>query len=519
MKICLINPLGFETYYEGCEYTSRSFNSIQLGVGYIAAVLEANGYQVDIYECLAQRISAKEVMEKVKSEKYDVIGLSSYYYNYTNTLRMLMTLRRQNKEAFIFAGGYYPTTSTREALDKLQGVDCCILGEGEFIILELIEALVNKRDWRSIKGIAYRDGEKVVINQNAPLIKNLDELPFPKRVTQGPKGWTNIISSRGCYGFCSFCGVRDFYSQCDGAIVRYRSWQNVVDEIEILVKERHVKHISFADDNFAEGSLNRTKWLDEFCREVKRRNLQFTFDINARANDIENHPENMDKLKEVGLVSVLIGVESFVQRQLDFYNKKVKAESNIIAMKKLAELNLDIYMGFIMFEPYVTLDDILYNIHIVKELEFYKHSSIMQSPISCMPPLYPIPGTPFQRYLEENQMFVQDGKWAYHFKNEKIEFMLQVLDEWASGINFFYNNYYLIFKARECGKEEAAKQLMDIKENIMRIDIDFIEMLANGLKNGTITEDNCENVVAEWREKIVPYRLIVDELKNLLQKG
>ncbi len=85
MKICLINPLGFETYYEGCEYTSRSFNSIQLGVGYIAAVLEANGYQVDIYECLAQRISAKEVMEKVKSEKYDVIGLSSYYYNYTNT--------------------------------------------------------------------------------------------------------------------------------------------------------------------------------------------------------------------------------------------------------------------------------------------------------------------------------------------------------------------------------------------------------------------------------------------------
>ena len=57
MKICMINPIGFDVYYEGCEYTSRTFNSIQLGIGYIAAVLEEHGHQVDIFECLAQRIS------------------------------------------------------------------------------------------------------------------------------------------------------------------------------------------------------------------------------------------------------------------------------------------------------------------------------------------------------------------------------------------------------------------------------------------------------------------------------
>lgn len=516
MKICMINPIGFDVYYEGCEYTSRTFNSIQLGIGYIAAVLEEHGHQVDIFECLAQRISSKEVLEKVREEKYDVIGLSSYYYNYTSTLRMLMSLRKQNKAVFIFAGGYYPTTSTIDALNKLRGVDCCVLGEGEYIVLELVEALANKKDWRKIKGIAYLEGKEAVINKNTSLIKNLDKLPFPKRVTQGPKGWTNMISSRGCYGFCSFCGVRDFYSQCDGAIARYRSCQNVVDELEILVKEKNVKHISFVDDNFAAGSQSRTKWLDEFCQEVKKRNLKFTFDINARANDIENHPENMDKLKEIGLISVLIGVESFVQRQLDFYNKKVKAESNIVAMKKLSELNLDIYMGFIMFEPHVDLDDILYNIRIIKELAFYKHSSILQPPISCMPPLYPIPGTPFQRYLEENQMFVYDGKWAYHFENEEIELMLQILDEWASEINYFFNNYYLISKARKHGKEEIANQLIEVKEKTMRIDIDFIEMIASGLKNGTIIDENYKEVVVEWMKKITPYRLIVDDLKNLL---
>ncbi len=185
-------------------------------------------------------------------------------------------------------------------------------------------------------------------------------------------------------------------------------------------------------------------------------------------------------------------------------------------MKKLSELNLDIYMGFIMFEPHVDLDDILYNIRIIKELAFYKHSSILQPPISCMPPLYPIPGTPFQRYLEENQMFVYDGKWAYHFENEEIELMLQILDEWASEINYFFNNYYLISKAREHGKEEIANQLIEVKEKTMRIDIDFIEMIASGLKNGTIIDENYKEVVVEWMKKITPYRLIVDDLKNLL---
>jgi radical SAM superfamily enzyme YgiQ (UPF0313 family) len=53
------------------------------------------------------------------------------------------------------------------------------MGEGELTIVELMKALANKESFAPIKGIAYRDGEKIVINERRSLIRNIDEIPFP----------------------------------------------------------------------------------------------------------------------------------------------------------------------------------------------------------------------------------------------------------------------------------------------------------------------------------------------------
>lgn len=139
-------------------------------------------------------------------------------------MRIVSRLKRHNKDIFIFLGGYLPTLSYTMVLNKIKEVDCCVLGEGEYVCLELIKALEYGNNWKEVKNIAYRENDIVHISSLAEPIKELDALPFPKRVVLN-KMFVPISTSRGVMENVIFVAFGNFMinvplSQCDFAVRR-----------------------------------------------------------------------------------------------------------------------------------------------------------------------------------------------------------------------------------------------------------------------------------------------------------
>ena len=192
-------------------------------------------------------------------------------------------------------------------------MDFGVVGEGEETIVELLEALDQPQKFSSIQGLIFREAGDIRQNPLRPLIPDLNALPFPDRSGQPPDlyfrnvpqvGYQTtaaFMSSRGCPCHCTYCAI----DQIPGwRRVRYRSAQNVVDEIEYLVRELHIKHISFNDDVL---TMNRSRVYD-ICQEIHRRNLKFTWEGLSRADCVDLNL--LKTMRAAGFVRISYGIES-----------------------------------------------------------------------------------------------------------------------------------------------------------------------------------------------------------------
>ena len=166
------------------------------------------------------------------------------------------------------------------------------MGEGEETIVELLQSLSVPQKYGSIQGLIYRQDGRIFQNPLRPLLQDLDELPFPDRSgvpsrlyfrsvpKLGHRVTVAFMSSRGCPCRCTYCAIEHIPGW---RRVRFRSAANVVDEIEYLVRELNIPHISFNDDVL---TLNKER-VYEICREIHRRRLRFTWEGLSRADCVD----------------------------------------------------------------------------------------------------------------------------------------------------------------------------------------------------------------------------------------
>ena len=220
-----------------------------LGLSYIASLLRRIGHNVRIVDAILYKINTKQLVEIIIKEEPNLIGITVYQGAVKYLFELISMLKIKKIKAHITIGGALPTVSAGELLIKLQRIDSAIIGEGEYAICELAECLGSNKDWTSINGLAWRLKNKVVYTHLRPLICDLDLLPFPATdsLHQMIHNWgmtdVGIISSRGCYGNCTFCHVPNFYKNLPGRLWRARKVKNVVDEIESLINKWPVNRI------------------------------------------------------------------------------------------------------------------------------------------------------------------------------------------------------------------------------------------------------------------------------------
>ena len=323
MKVLLINPP-----YNSSKYKFIGLVAPPLGIAYIAAVLETGGIEVKIIDAPAAEIDFETIRNEIKNYSPDIVAITSVTPTISSALKIAEISKKVCPRALTVLGGYHPTFTHNELL-KNDYIDVVVLGEGEYTMLELVQAVNNGEDLRKVKGIVCKNFK----TPPREIIEDLDSIPFPARHLlpmddykimnmKFPIG--TLISGRGCPYHCSFCAS----SAMHGHKLRLRSSKNVVDEMEHLIEDHNAEILAFMDDTF---TLNKKRVYD-ICDDLKERKIDNYWGCTARVDTISN--DLLKKMKDAGCITLLLGVESADQQTLDELNK----QTTINRIKKTFEL-------------------------------------------------------------------------------------------------------------------------------------------------------------------------------------
>jgi anaerobic magnesium-protoporphyrin IX monomethyl ester cyclase len=365
-KVVLIQPKAPDDLSLGPTVAGAE----HLGLGYLAAYLEAKGIWVRIINAEANRLEPSDVVQQVRGYYPNVVGLSPASVTIQDSLRIAGAIKLAIG-SFVVLGGHLASACAREILLNEPPVDAVIVGDGELPLWQLCNALRDKSPLTSVPSLVFREQEKIIETKAEPDAHALDDLPFPKRdlpsIREG--GHARMLTSRGCPYRCSFCTTPGFYERR----VRYRSASNVVDEMEILTREYGVRHFWMSDDIYVSRALASRRHAAEIAEQILRRKLKITYRILCRADSFEDDDELLLLLKASGLTTIFLGLESGSDRILTKLNKDLTAEQNLMAVRQLHRAEIALQIGFIMFSPYSLPADLRANASFLKRVgEFYR---------------------------------------------------------------------------------------------------------------------------------------------------
>lgn len=319
-KILLINPpFNVHDANRGVEIT------FPLGLGYLASTLLRAGYNdLEVLDTVAE---GKGIFEKYKETKFFSFGLSrdairkrilksnpllvgitcSFTKRFENVIDVAAIVKEINPEIKVVVGGAHPSAMPEEVIRR-KDVDYVIIGEGEESFLAVVEyALRQKGTLAAVDGLAYKDEDGIHMNKKKHYIEALDSIPFPFRKifpmdVYLAAGRNSIITSRGCPHNCSFCSIHCVW----GRQWRARSPLNVVEEIELLVKEYNIEFISFDDDNM---SFDK-KRFQGICQGIIDRGLHILWNTPNGISIATLDKDLLCKMKESGCYALNLAIES-----------------------------------------------------------------------------------------------------------------------------------------------------------------------------------------------------------------
>lgn len=463
---------------------------ISLAMGYLSAYLEQKGYECEIIDNGIEHIDDNEIIQRILTNNYKIVGFSTATSNYHRIRVIVQKLRQRGYSGHITYGGHFASLAIREILTDDNWVDSIIIGEGEITLCELVKRISNGEGYKDILGLAYRNKNgEIIINTHRDRIYNLDELPFPKRLG-ACKGYARIYSSRGCYGNCSFCSIEAFYGNMGIKHWIGRSAENVVGEIDMLVGKHNIKHVVFVDDNFIGPGKKGKKRASEIAYILINRRYNIGFDIECRANDIDE--ELFKELKAAGLRQVFLGVESGTEEDLALYKKDITAEQNIKACKLLNELKIDAKAGYILINPYTTLNRIKENLIFLRKMAETNciSSQCIVSRMSIMPG-YGI----YEKTLNEKRLFWGKQPYQYNFYMQEKDAELYYL----IALKYFPINVYATYddlrKLKEVitlksgSQSDTYWQAKLLEVELFKKELEFAEYIVNRIEN-----DDLENI-------------------------
>lgn len=426
-----------------------------LGLAYIAAVLRENDIMVKIIDARSMGMSGEEVVEAVKRESPDFVGISVVTPLITSALDVSKRIKEALPTAKIIFGGPHIHFLHEEVI-KADFVDFCVRGEGEFTTLELITALSEGRDMKEVKGITYKNNaNKIVVNPDRPFINDLDSLPFPARdllpnhiyrryVMDEEERFTAILASRGCPFRCHFCAVPSMWGKH-----RRRSVENVLDELEHVSEMYSIDIVRFSDDLFA---ANR-KWVLGFCKAILDRGLDIEWSCDGRIGLMS--AELLKQMKRAGCLYIFYGIEFGDQRILDFSGKGTTINQIYDTIRHTKEAGIISYGYFMIGYPTETKETIERTIALSSD----PNLGLDHAGFSLVTPF---PGTPLYDYCSESNLLKTDN-WNDYNMIQPDNGVIKLPDVSTAELIDLYNRAHVEFRFRYVKDKlkEELRELMD----------------------------------------------------------
>lgn len=358
---------------ERCNDIANTPLSSCLLSGYVAGMLKGKGHDVEIVEGYLDKLSYGTILDRVRVVQPDILGVHLVYHWQTDhaLFDFLDTMKREGQVSSITTYGFYATISYKNILKQRHAIDSVIVGEPEKPFAELADAASFKNFTPCVPGLAIRDGLGGIRLQKPEPVADLDSLPFPVRTEALNRlSEVNLLGSRGCYGKCTFCYINSFYGT--GNPWRGRSPENIAREIDAIIAEKGLRDFYFTDPNFfGPGRMGQDRAL-KIAALLKPRNIRFG--IEGRVNDI--HDETISALVDAGLRHILIGLESGKDESLRRMNKMTTVSQNEKALAILRKHGIEPNVGFIMFEPDSTPEDLRINLEFLRKNDLLKNLAV-----------------------------------------------------------------------------------------------------------------------------------------------
>lgn len=302
----------------------QNYYEQMLGIMHISAVLKQHGYTAEVAIG-----SAEQLLAAVQQKKPRLVGFyCTTGFHHKNLALALKIKQLQIPGLLIIFGGPHPTFVPE--LIHEEGVDIICRGEGEYAVLELLQALKDNHDYTAIKNLTVKIRGQIFENPLRPPC-NIDRLPFPDRELYSKidhiylSGRQEVMLGRGCPFSCNFCSAaayRELYRGI-GTHVRLRSVDVVLDELKSVQRRYRPSCFFFHDDTFTPDSAYGRAFLEKY-----RQQINLPFSCLVRADLVTD--DYVAKLRAAGCYLVAFGVESGNQALRSTILKKNIADEQII---------------------------------------------------------------------------------------------------------------------------------------------------------------------------------------------
>ncbi|HRI39933.1 MAG TPA: radical SAM protein, partial [Nitrospira sp.] len=299
----------------------------------------------------------------------------------------------------------------------------------------------------------------------------------------------SVLASRGCPWKCSFCSIITFYEANGTTGRRRRNPIKVVDEVECLVRERGVKLILFQDDDFLAGGTEAKAWAKAVAGEIVHRKLEeeMRWKIACRSDEIR--ADLLAPLVAAGLCHVYMGVEGGDDASLAALNKHLKPAVHLHAGKILRELNVSFDFGFMLLEPWSTLQTARNN------MEFLRLFTEDGWAVAGFCRTLPYVGTPIERRLrEEGRLNGSSLEAEYRFLDTRVDLLWDFCLMAFEGRNFgthatwnvlrgllFDTHLDMPGRPRNPDRDAAARMLVQASNGVM---LDVLENAIDLIDSG-----------------------------------
>jgi len=377
-------------------------------LSYATGVLEREGFNVKLIDAPARGYDLSFVINFAKELNPDLTVIDTSTPSIFNDVKVGEAIK-DNTDSFILLVGTHPSALPKKTLRISEKIDAVARGEYDYTVRDLAHTLEKGKDLKSVPGISYRKGKKIIHNPDRPFINNLDKLPFVSSVYKKHLKITDyffaaaeypmvmIFTGRGCPFRCFFCMYPQVFY---GRKYRLRSAENVVEEFEYIVENfPEVEEIGIEDDTFT-ADLTRVR---KICRLLikKRLNEKIKWWANARVNlDLKT----MRLMKKAGCRLVIPGYESGVQKLLNRAKKGITLEQSLKFSRNAGKAGLLVHGCFMFGLPGETKKTIRKTIEFAKELnpdtaQFF--------------PLIPYPGTEAYGWAKKKGFLLTEdySKW------------------------------------------------------------------------------------------------------------